>query len=89
MYLFEIQDVIFAVTSLKYSTKNLIFSQSHTRSSTSNKLKHPMHTNSNNRHSYFHPLPHLWKAFFSLASVRFGPVSFHGHNYLFVCGNNS
>ena len=68
MYLFELQDIIFTVKSLKYSTKgfnilhHISFSTSNTRSSSSHKLKHLPHTNNYNRHSFFHRLPRLWNS---------------------------
>ena len=66
MYLFELQDIIFTVKSLKYPTKgfnilyHISFSTSNTRSSSNCKLKHLSHTNNYNRHSFFHRLPRLW-----------------------------
>ena len=68
MYLFELQDIIFTVKSLKSPTNgfnishHISFSSSHTRSSSSHKLKHLFHTNNSNRHSFFHWLPWLWNA---------------------------
>ena len=51
MYSFEIQDVLFAIKSLKSPTRNfdinryIMFIQGHTKSSTHKKLKHHLHTN--------------------------------------------
>ena len=68
MYILEIQDVLFAIKSLKSPTRNfdinryITFTQGHTRSSTHNKLKHRLHITNLNRNSYFHRLPRLWNA---------------------------
>ena len=68
MYLFELQDILFAVKSIKtptnqFSITNYIeFSSSNTRSGASNKLIHLRHLNNTSRHSYFHRLPSLWNA---------------------------
>ena len=68
MYILEIQDVLFAIKSLKSPTRNfdinryITFTQGHTRSSTHNKLKHRLHSTNLNRNSYFHRLPRLWNA---------------------------
>ena len=67
MHIFEIQDVLFAIKSLKSPTRNfdinrhITFTQEHTRSST-NKLIHHLHINNLNRNSYFRCLPRLWNA---------------------------
>ena len=68
MYLFELQDILFTVKSLKYPTKGfnilryISFSSSYTRSSSSLKRKHPSHSNNSIRHLFFHRLPRLWNA---------------------------
>ena len=68
MYLFEIQDILFAIKSLKIPTKQfnitnyISFNSTRTRSGTSNKLTHLRHLNNLSRHSYFHRLPGLWNA---------------------------
>ena len=68
MYLFELQDILFAVKSIKtptdqFSITNYIeFSSSNTRSGATNKLIHRRHLNNTSRHSYFHRLPSLWNA---------------------------
>ena len=68
MYLFELQDILFAVKSIKTPTNQfcitnyITFSSTNTRSSVSNKLIHPRHLNNVSCHSYFHRLPLLWNA---------------------------
>jgi len=68
MYLFELQDILFAVKSIKNPTNQfcitsyIAFSSTNTRSSASNKLIHPRHLNNASHHSYFHQLPLLWNA---------------------------
>jgi len=63
MYLFELQDILFAVKSIKTPinqfciTNYIAFSS---RSSASNKLIHPRHLNNVSRHSCFHWLLLLW-----------------------------
>jgi len=65
MYIFEIQDILFAVKSLNSPTRNfditkyITFSHGHTRSSVHN---NHLHTSNLNRNSYFHRLPCLWNA---------------------------
>ena len=66
MYLFELQDILFAIKSLKAPTKQfsvtnyISFSSVCTRSGDSNKLSHLQHLNNMSRHSYFHQLLNLW-----------------------------
>ena len=68
MYLFELQDILFAIKSIKVQSKqfnihdHINFSSANTRSGTSNKLIIPHHLNNVSRHSYFHRLPTLWNA---------------------------
>jgi len=68
MYIFELQDILFAIKSLKsptnqFNINNFIsFNSSTTRSGASNKLLIPQHLNNTARHSYFHHLPSLWNA---------------------------
>ena len=68
MYLFEIQDILFAIKSIKTPsshfdiTNYIVFSSANTRSGASNKLLLPHHQNNISRHSYFHRLPLLWNA---------------------------
>ena len=68
MYLFELQDILFAIKSLKIPTKQfnitdyISFNSASTRSGASNKLTHIHHLNNLSRHSYFHRLPGLWNA---------------------------
>jgi len=68
MYIFEIQDVLFAIKSLNSPTSNfdinnyIMFTQDHTRSSTHGKLIHISHSSNLNCNSYFHCLPRLWNA---------------------------
>ena len=69
MYLFELQDILFAVKSFKsptsqFSITNYIaFNSTNTRSGSYNKLAHNLHhLNNLSRHSYFHRLPRLWNA---------------------------
>ena len=65
MYLFELQDVLFAIKSLNEPTnqfsitKYITFSSASTRSGTNNNMQH---LNNMSRHSYFHRLPNLWNA---------------------------
>ena len=68
MYLFELQDILFAIKSFKIQTKQLNiynytnFSFATTRSGTSDKMiiRYPLNIIS--RHSYFHRLSALWNA---------------------------
>ena len=68
MYMFELQDLLFAIKSIKsptnqFNINNYIkFSTISTRSGASNKLKLPYHINNTFRHSYFHRIPYLWNA---------------------------
>jgi len=68
MYLFELQDILLAVKSIKtpteqFSLTNYIeFSSSNNRSGGSNKLLHSHHLNNTSHHPYFHQLPSLWNA---------------------------
>ena len=68
MYLLELQDIIFAIKSIKVPTKQfniydyINFSSATTRSGTSNKMIIPHHINNISRHSYFHRLTALWNA---------------------------
>ena len=63
MYLFELQDILFTVESLKYPTKGfnilhyISFSSSYAQSSSSHKLKHLSYANNSTRHLFFHKLP--------------------------------
>jgi len=65
MYLFELQDILFAIKSIKVQAKEfniydyINFSSANTRSGTSNKLIIPHRLNNTSRHSYFHRLPAL------------------------------
>ena len=69
MYLFELQDISFAIKSIKSPTNQftmtnfITFNSASTRSGSSNKLIHQPHLNNMSRHSYFHRLPNLWNAF--------------------------
>ena len=66
MYLFEIQDILFAIKSIKTQTiqfnitNYISFNSASTRSGANNKLIPPHHLNNTSRHSYFHRLPSLW-----------------------------
>ena len=66
--MFELQDLLFAIKSIKsptnqFNINNYIkFSTISTRSGTSNKLKPPYHINNTSRHSYFHRIPYLWNS---------------------------
>jgi len=66
MYLFELQDLLFAIKSIKspttqFNIHNYVnFSSANTRSGASNKLIISCHQNNISRHSYFHRLPTLW-----------------------------
>ena len=68
MYLFELQDILFAIKSIKtptiqFNITNYIsFNSASTRSGANNKLIPPHHLNNTSRHSYFHRLPSLWNA---------------------------
>ena len=68
IYIFELQDILFAIKSLKsptyqFNINNFIsFNSSTTRAGASNKLLIPQHLNNTARHSYFHRLPSLWNA---------------------------
>ena len=68
MYFFELQDIIFAIKSVKspsesFDINNYIsFSTASTRSAVNSKLAHHHSINNFNRHSYFTRLPHLWNA---------------------------
>ena len=72
MYIFELQDILFAIKSLKsptnqFNINNYITFNSSTTSScwwqlASNKLVIPQHLDNTTRHSYFHCLPSLWNA---------------------------
>jgi len=68
MYLFELQDILFAFKSIKCPTSQftitdfITFNSASTRSGSSNKLIHQFHLNNMSRHSYFHCLPNLWNA---------------------------
>ena len=65
MYLFKLQDILFAIKSIKAPTKqfniydHIDFSAATTRSGTSNKMIILHHMNNISRHSYFHKLPVL------------------------------
>ena len=60
MYLFEIQDILFAIKSIKTPSSHFditnysVFSSANTRSGASNKLLLPYHQNNISRHSYFY-----------------------------------
>ena len=68
MYIFELQDILFAIKSIKSPTDQfninnyITFNSTNTRSGSSNKLLLPQHLNNISRHSYFHRLPSLWNA---------------------------
>jgi len=65
MYLFKLQEILFAIKSIKIQTKQFNihdFSSANTRSGASNKLIIPHHLNNLSRHSYFHRWPTLWNA---------------------------
>ena len=63
--IFELQDLLFAIKSIKsltnqFNINNYIkFSTIGTRSGASNKLKPPCHINNTSCHSYFHCIPYL------------------------------
>ena len=68
MYIFELQDILLAIKSLKSPTnqfninKFINFNSPTITSGTSNKLLIPQHLNNTARHSYFYCLPSLWNA---------------------------
>ena len=74
MYLLEIADIMFAVSSVKspgvhFDIHNYItFSSSNTRSSSQFKLNHRLTNNNLTRHSYFYRLPRLWNSLPSINS---------------------
>ena len=67
-YLFELQDILFAIKSIKtptiqFNITNYIsFNSASTRSGANNKLIPLHYLNNTSRHSYFHRLPSLWNA---------------------------
>ena len=69
MYIFELQDMLFTIKSIKSPINqfniNYYIKFSHTtstRSGASNKLIPPRHINNISHHSYFHRLPYLWNS---------------------------
>ena len=71
MYLLEIADIMFAVSSVKSPVSTSIyitFSSSNTRSSSQFKLNHRLTNNNLTRHSYFYRLPRLWNSLPSINS---------------------
>ena len=68
MYIFKLQDILFAIKYLKSPTSQfdinnyITFNSSITRSGTSNKLVISQHLNNTARHSYFRRLPSLWNS---------------------------
>ena len=68
MYIFELQDILFAIKSIKSPTNQfninncITFNSTNTISGSSNKLLLPQHLNNILQHSYFHRLPFLWNA---------------------------
>ena len=69
MYLFELQNILFAIKSLKAPTNQfgitnfISFDSTITRSGSSNKLTHlHHHLNNQSKHTYFHRLPSPWNA---------------------------
>jgi len=91
MYLFELQDILFAVKSIKTPTNHfnyIEFSSSNTRSGASNKLIHPHHLSNTSRHSYFHRLPLLWNVLpiidldLSFATIKWKLKSYLWNHFL-------
>ena len=78
MYIFELQDILFAIKSIKSPTNQfninnyITFNSTNTRSGSSNKLLLPQHFNNISRHSYFHRLPSLWNAIPILRQGNYG-----------------
>jgi len=68
MYIFELQDILFAIKSIKSPTNQfnisnfITYNSTNARSGACNKLLIPPHLNNVARHSYFHYLPSLWNA---------------------------
>ena len=68
MMQFEINDILFFITSIKNPTKcfNILhyvtFSRASTRSSSKCKLVHNLSRTNRDRHFYFSRLPHLWNS---------------------------
>ena len=68
MYVFKLQDILFANKSIKSPTNQfninnyITCNSTNTRSGSSNKLLLPQHLNNISRHSYFLRLPSLWNA---------------------------
>ena len=101
MYLFELQDILFAIKSIKVQTKQfniynyVNFSSATARSGSSNKMIIPHHLNNVSRHSYFHRLPSLWNAlpFFDLdlpfAQLKSKLKTFLWNHFLTNFGDNS
>ena len=68
MYIFELNDIIFLISSLKQSsphfqiTDYIFFNTGSTRSSSYNRLIHTRSNPNSNRHFYFNRLPRLWNS---------------------------
>ena len=68
MYIFELNEVLFAIKSLKYPSSSfnitdyITFNDRSTRSSSIGKLNHVRNSNNVNRHFFFKRIPRLWNA---------------------------
>lgn len=89
MYLFELQDILFAIKAIKNPTNqfnitnHIKFSSANTRSGANNKLVHPHHLNNMSRHTYFHRLPLLWNAMPTLdLNLSFPVIKYKVKQYL-------
>jgi len=91
MYLFELQDILFAVKSIKTPTDQFCITSSvstNTRSGTCNKLMYPRHLDTTSRHCYFHRLSSLWNALpiidlnLSFTTIRYKLKSYLWNHFL-------
>ena len=68
MYILDINDIMFFITSLKFPTSSfnikdyVHFTIGSTRQATSNKLQHIRKSDNHSRNFYFYRLPRLWNA---------------------------
>ena len=99
MYLFELQDILFAIKSIKTPTNqfNIInyisFNSTVTRSGSSNKLTHLHHyMNGQSRHAYFHYLLSRWKTIIIIdlnQSFDVNESKLKKHNFITIFDDNS
>ena len=68
MYIFELNEVLFTIKSLKYPSSSfnitdyITFNNRSTRSSSSGKLNHVRNSTNVNRHFFFNRIPQIWNA---------------------------